>query len=245
MAGEIQIGGTTFATESGGTVTIANVDSATNRTNLGLGSMSTQNAHAVALTGGSLVGTEIDLKSSGTSVYKSNGSTAVISESSGTVTVDNATLGSAVVFPAGHILQSKATTTRNFANFSTNTPAIVSGFNQQITVTSSNSKMLVFIFLSGAGKSGSSTTLNVDITESTTSLNETLSTSTGYSNNTSYMTVDTTLFYEHTHNQTAGTSLTYTPKFSSYNNVSQSFINNYLSSNGDSYSYILVQELMV
>jgi len=37
MAGEIQIGGTTFATESGGTVTVSNVDSATNRQNLGLG----------------------------------------------------------------------------------------------------------------------------------------------------------------------------------------------------------------
>lgn len=36
MAGEIQIGGTTFATESGGTVTVSNVDSATNRQNLGL-----------------------------------------------------------------------------------------------------------------------------------------------------------------------------------------------------------------
>jgi len=36
MAGEIQIGGTTFATESSGTVTVSNVDSATNRQNLGL-----------------------------------------------------------------------------------------------------------------------------------------------------------------------------------------------------------------
>ena len=36
MAGEIQIGGTTFATESGGTVTVSNVDSALNRQNLGL-----------------------------------------------------------------------------------------------------------------------------------------------------------------------------------------------------------------
>jgi hypothetical protein len=36
MAGEIQIGGTTFATESGGTVTVSNVDTATNRQNLGL-----------------------------------------------------------------------------------------------------------------------------------------------------------------------------------------------------------------
>jgi len=59
MAGEIQIGGTTFATESGGTVTVSNVDSATNRTNLGLGSMATQNANSVALTGGSITGTTI------------------------------------------------------------------------------------------------------------------------------------------------------------------------------------------
>jgi hypothetical protein len=59
MAGEIQIGGTTFATESAGTVTVSNVDSAANRTNLGLGSMATQNANAVALTGGSITGTTI------------------------------------------------------------------------------------------------------------------------------------------------------------------------------------------
>jgi len=54
MAGEIQIGGTTFATESAGTVTVSNVDSATNRTNLGLGSMATQAADSVAITGGTI-----------------------------------------------------------------------------------------------------------------------------------------------------------------------------------------------
>jgi hypothetical protein len=36
MAGEIQLNSTTFATESAGTVTVSNVDSATNRQNLGL-----------------------------------------------------------------------------------------------------------------------------------------------------------------------------------------------------------------
>jgi len=36
MAGEIQLNSTTFATESGGTVTVSNVDTATNRQNLGL-----------------------------------------------------------------------------------------------------------------------------------------------------------------------------------------------------------------
>jgi len=41
MAGEIQLNGTTALTESGGVVTLNNVDSATNRTNLGLGYAST------------------------------------------------------------------------------------------------------------------------------------------------------------------------------------------------------------
>ena len=100
MAGEIQIGGTTFATESGGTVTVANVNSATNRTNLGLGSIATQNANGVALTGGRLKGSEFDLKSSGTTVYASDGTTSIISESSGTVTINNATLDSTVTFPS-------------------------------------------------------------------------------------------------------------------------------------------------
>ena len=41
MAGEIQLNGTTALTESGGVVTLNNVDSATNRTNLGLGTAAT------------------------------------------------------------------------------------------------------------------------------------------------------------------------------------------------------------
>lgn len=59
MAGEIQLNSTTMATELSGTITLSNVDSATNRTNLGLGSMATQNANAVALTGGSITGTTL------------------------------------------------------------------------------------------------------------------------------------------------------------------------------------------
>lgn len=43
MAGEIQLNSTTMATESSGSITLSNVDSATNRTNLGLGSIATQN----------------------------------------------------------------------------------------------------------------------------------------------------------------------------------------------------------
>jgi len=41
MAGEIQLSGTTALTESSGAITLNNVDSATNRTNLGLGTAAT------------------------------------------------------------------------------------------------------------------------------------------------------------------------------------------------------------
>jgi len=54
MAGEIQLNSTTMATESSGTITLSNINSATNRTNLGLGSMATQNANSVAITGGTI-----------------------------------------------------------------------------------------------------------------------------------------------------------------------------------------------
>lgn len=72
MAGEIQLNSTTLATESSGAITLSNVDSATNRTNLGLGSMATQNANAVAITGGSVggvtLGGDVAMASSGLTV---------------------------------------------------------------------------------------------------------------------------------------------------------------------------------
>jgi len=51
MAGEIQLNSTTFATESGGTITVSNVDSATNRTNLGLGSSDTASFQSLTING--------------------------------------------------------------------------------------------------------------------------------------------------------------------------------------------------
>ena len=56
MAGEIQLNSTTMATESSGTITLSNVNSATNRTNLGLGSMATQAADSVSISGGNITG---------------------------------------------------------------------------------------------------------------------------------------------------------------------------------------------
>jgi len=72
MAGEIQVNSVTALTESGSNIVLNNVDTATNRTNLGLGSMATQAADSVSISGGNITG---------------------------------GTIGSSVVFPAGHIIQ--------------------------------------------------------------------------------------------------------------------------------------------
>lgn len=151
MAGEIQVNSVTALTESGSNILLNNVDTATNRTNLGLGSMATQDATSVSLTGGSITGTEFDLKSTGTSVYKSDGTTAVISESSGTVTVNNATLGSSTIFPAGHVLQVKQTLKTDFYSNTTNYSSWsdITGLSVSITPSSTSSKILVVVHLTG------------------------------------------------------------------------------------------------
>jgi len=83
-------------------------DDSTTRTNLGLGTVATQDSDSITVTGGSLTGTEIDLKSSGTTIYKSDGTTAVLSESGGvvTLTADEANVGSnaLVVNSSGDVL---------------------------------------------------------------------------------------------------------------------------------------------
>ena len=58
--------------------------------------------HSGAISSSTLDG--IKLKSSGDSITKSDGTTAVLSESAGVVTLNNGTIGSGVVFPAGVVI---------------------------------------------------------------------------------------------------------------------------------------------
>ena len=107
MAGEIQLNSTTMATESSGTITLSNVNSATNRTNLGLGSMATQAADSVSMSGGKITG---------------------------------GTIGSGVVFPAGHVIQVQSAVYST--STSNNTGSYVdTGLTASITPTSTSSKV--------------------------------------------------------------------------------------------------------
>jgi len=87
------------------------------------------------------------LKSSGDSITKSDGTTAVLSESGGVVTLNNGTIGSGVVFPAGHVIQ----VVQNPTNAGSTTTSLdfedITNFSVDITPSSSSNK--IFIIATG------------------------------------------------------------------------------------------------
>ena len=111
MPGEIQVNSVTALTESGSNIVLNNVDTATNRTNLGLGSIATQAADSVAITGG--------------------------------------TIGSSVVFPAGHVIQFKTLVISDSdIGISTSTFAGISATD--ISITRNSGTYLIYSLTGGA-----------------------------------------------------------------------------------------------
>jgi len=119
-------------------------DDSTTRTNLGLGTIATQDSDSITVTGGSVTGTEIDLKSSGTTIFKSDGTTAVLSESGGVVTLNNGTIGSGVQFPAGHVIQVIDSGAQTTTATNTTTSFADGNCTATITPTSASNKILLF-----------------------------------------------------------------------------------------------------
>lgn len=145
--------------------------------------------------------------------------------------------------PAGTVIQQQYVEYTTLQEFDNNTPTSISGFSKTITLVKSNSKIFVYLFLSGAGKKDNNTALSVKITESVTSLDQTVTDIIAYTNSTSYISDSAMQFYVHDHGQSAGTTLTYTPKFHSAANLSKAFINNYYSTQTNTKSYLLLQEV--
>jgi low affinity Fe/Cu permease len=168
------------------------------------------------------------------------------SESGGTITVNTGTLGSGVVFPAGHIIQ---TVSQNFATytlFSSSTYAAIASnaFEKAITTSVTNSQILVTIFLSGAGTvSATLAALQLKITESVTSLDQKLDDLIGYATDTTSTIIHpATLVYLHAPAQSSGTTLTYIPQFAARNDyINSAFINSQLTTNYG--STLLLQEI--
>ena len=96
MAGNVKVGGNVIATHTGvegaGTVTLSNVTASA-----------------------------LKMSSSGNTITDSAGN-AVLSESSGTVNISKGTVGSNVVFPAGHVLQIKRSYLKDVFEFTSTVP---------------------------------------------------------------------------------------------------------------------------
>ena len=136
MAGEIQLNSTTVATESSGAITLSNVNSATNRTNLGLGSIATQASDSISISGGNITG---------------------------------GTLGSSVVFPAGHVIQT-VMSAQITASTTSNTDVDVGSYS--ITTTKANSKIYIIMTLmvNGITGNGVNNFINMSLKDGSTTL---------------------------------------------------------------------------
>jgi len=88
------------------------------------------------------------LKSSGDSITKSDGTTAVLSESGGVVTLNNGTIGSGVTFPAGHVIQYKRKEDTTSGDFNLSgagsTTAQATGLSESIACLS-GSKLIISV----------------------------------------------------------------------------------------------------
>lgn len=177
--------------------------------------------------------------------FKMNG-VEVFSENAQVVTMNNGTIGSGVVFPTGHIIQTVSQNYATYTLFSSATyEAIASNaFEKSITTSVANSQILVTIFLSGPGTIGNTlAALQLKITESVTSLDQKLDDLIGYATDTTNTFIHpATLVYLHAPAQSSGTTLTYIPQFASRNSYTNSaFINNQLTENSG--CVLLLQEI--
>ena len=119
MAGNVKVGGNVIATHTGvegaGTVTLSNVTASA-----------------------------LKMSSSGNTITDSAGN-AVLSESSGTVNINKGTVGSSVVFPAGHIIETKQYLYRAAISFNHNggNYTMISGFEVATNALMANVKFLI------------------------------------------------------------------------------------------------------
>ena len=175
---------------------------------------------------------ELQLGGSTVATHTGSGASAV-------VTIDNG-----VKFPAGHIVQTVFSVHTAESIFTSNTPTAVANLTKAITLKTSNPYVLVILALNSAGKNNSNTALGIKLTaDDSSSLDILLSDLIGYTNDTGNSFVSSHQAYMHNlTSDSAGTTITYTPKFYSAANSSHVYINaKYVS--GSRYSHIMLMEI--
>lgn len=157
----------------------------------------------------------------------------------------NGTIGSSAIFPASHSVQVVSSTQAGEINFLTSTPTAVSNLTKSITLKTDAPNILVILAINSGGKAFSNTALGINLTaDSDTALNIQLTDMQGYTGDTgtSFSSAVQVFLHELTSNDTAGDTITYTPKFFSAANSTQAGINGVYSTN-DATSQIILMEL--
>ena len=143
MAGNVKVGGNVIATHTGvegaGTVTLSNVTASA-----------------------------IKMSSSGNTITDSAGN-AVLSESSGTVNINKGTVGSSVVFPAGHVIQTVMSPQVSAATQS-NTDIDVGSYSITTTVANSKIYIMMTLFVNVTAGNGVNNFINLSLLHGSTTL---------------------------------------------------------------------------
>ena len=154
------------------------------------------------------------------------------------------TINNAVVFPAGHIVQTVFNTHSAESSFTSTTPTAVANLTKPITLKTDNPYVLVILAINSIGKFNGNTAMVSKITANDSgSLDIILSDMTGYNSATNHNFFPGNQSYLHNlTNDAAGTTITYTPKF--YLSVASGtgFINA-SSGSGLKYSQIILMEI--
>ena len=154
------------------------------------------------------------------------------------------TINNAVVFPAGHIVQTVFNTHSAESSFTTTTPTAVANLTKPITLKTDNPYVLVKLAINSMGVVNGNSAIVTRITANDNgSLEVILSDMTAYNNGTAHNFFPGNQSYLHNlTNNAAGTTITYTPKF--YLSVASGtgFINA-SSGSGLKYSQIILMEI--
>lgn len=155
-------------------------------------------------------------------------------------TITAGTLGSSVVFPAGHILQTVRSEYRTYVT-TTSTSFVASGVTGTITPKYNNSKILITLLINGLFNTGSAKFISLSLYKASSSI-AVLDTSVGY--NTASDEINYGIHsncYQHEDSPSTTSATTYTLYWKT--SANSAGINNYNALNGDSLSTITLQEI--
>jgi hypothetical protein len=181
----------------------------------------------------------ITVGATGTTTFAENATLSGTANNLGTATVG--TLGSGLTFPPGHVIQTEYFSTGTYKAHINSTAYTTTNVTDSITVRSATSKILVLSQLNLTVYDGANSAY-VKLDESATSFSDVLTTYFGAATSNCTSATFHNVCY-HDHNQSVGTTLTYTLNFKAHSSDSSGVrVNDHMSS-GDEVSSITLMEI--